>query len=270
METLASTAICGIIHSIIGGQPLLILGVAEPTIIMYTYLYKFAKGREDLGTDLFLAWAGWYVRIFRPFRDVTFLETFLHETVLMVLMVVFLRRVCVWTSLLLCLLAIFDACSIIHKFTRIAGETFGMLITVLFIQEAIKGMMSEFKIPKSEDPDQEKYRFQWLYTNGLLGMIFSFGLLYTSLKSRRARSWRCGSGRIRSFVADYGVPLMVLLWTAASFSIPNRVPSGIPRRLYSPLLWESSSLHHWTVIKVCMFVSIFEYLDFLRFLPWLS
>lgn len=59
VETLASTAICGVIHSVIGGQPMLIVGVAEPTVIMYTYLYSFAKGREDLGGRLYLAWAGW-------------------------------------------------------------------------------------------------------------------------------------------------------------------------------------------------------------------
>lgn len=59
VQTLASTAICGIIHAIIGGQPLLILGVAEPTVIMYTYLYEFAKGKSDLGKELYLAWAGW-------------------------------------------------------------------------------------------------------------------------------------------------------------------------------------------------------------------
>ncbi|KAF4372403.1 hypothetical protein F8388_027076 [Cannabis sativa] len=52
VEALASTPICSIIHSISGGQPLLILGVAEPTVIMYTYLYNFAKGREDLGREL--------------------------------------------------------------------------------------------------------------------------------------------------------------------------------------------------------------------------
>lgn len=56
-ETLLSTAICGVIHSIFGGQPLLILGVAEPTIIMYTYLYDFAKG--SIGKELYLAWAAW-------------------------------------------------------------------------------------------------------------------------------------------------------------------------------------------------------------------
>lgn len=59
VETLASTAICGIIHSILGGQPMLIVGVAEPTVIMYTYLYNFAKGHADLGGRLYLAWAGW-------------------------------------------------------------------------------------------------------------------------------------------------------------------------------------------------------------------
>lgn len=59
MDTLASTAICGVIHSIFGGQPLLILGVAEPTVIMYTYLYNFCKERPDIGKDKFLAWAGW-------------------------------------------------------------------------------------------------------------------------------------------------------------------------------------------------------------------
>jgi len=64
VETLTSTAICGIIHSIFGGQPLLILGVAEPTVIMYTILYQFCTKSPDLGVELFLPWAGWYVSIY--------------------------------------------------------------------------------------------------------------------------------------------------------------------------------------------------------------
>ncbi|KAI3849727.1 hypothetical protein MKW98_026641 [Papaver atlanticum] len=43
------------------------------------------------------------------------------------------ERVCIWTSLVLFLLAIFNAC-IITKFTRIAGELVGMLIAILCIQ----------------------------------------------------------------------------------------------------------------------------------------
>ena len=59
VQTLASTALCGVVHSIVGGQPLLILGVAEPTVLMYTFMFDFAKDRKDLGQKLFLAWTGW-------------------------------------------------------------------------------------------------------------------------------------------------------------------------------------------------------------------
>lgn len=65
--------------------------------------------------------------------------------------------------------------------------------------------------------------------------------------------WGFHAGWFRSFIADYGVPLMVVVWTALSFSVPGKVPSGVPRRLMSPLPWESNSLHHWTVAKVTKF-----------------
>ncbi|AES58965.2 boron transporter-like protein [Medicago truncatula] len=216
VETLTSTAICGIIHSIFGGQPLLIVGIAEPTVIMYTILYSFCTKRPELGAKLFLAWAGW---------------------------------VCVWTSLLLMLLAIFNACSIITRFTRVAEELFAMLITVLFMQQAIEGILSEFKIPKAENPLLEEYKFHWCYTNGLLAIIFSFGLLFTAMVSRSARKWRYLTGCIRGVIADYGVPIMVVCWTALSYTIPSKVPSGVPRRLLCPLPWEPESLYHWTVVK---------------------
>ncbi|GJZ94142.1 retrovirus-related pol polyprotein from transposon TNT 1-94 [Tanacetum coccineum] len=167
VETLTSTAICGIIHAIFGGQPLLILGVAEPTVIMYNYLYTFAKGRPELGKELFLAWAGW---------------------------------VCLWTAVMLCVLAILNACTLITRFTRVAGELFGMLISVLFMQEAVR--------------------------------VLAYG-----------------TGWIRSLIADYGVPLMVVVWTALSYSKPSQLPSQVPRRLFCPLPWDAGSLSHWTVIK---------------------
>ncbi|RCV16019.1 hypothetical protein SEVIR_3G105900v4 [Setaria viridis] len=216
VETLASTAICGIIHSIIGGQPLLIVGVAEPTIIMYTYIYNFAKSQPNLGEKMFLPWAGW---------------------------------VCVWTALMLFLMAMFNVAAILNKFTRFAGELFGMLITILFMQEAVKGMLGEFSAPEGKDQSQPIFQFQWLYVNGLLGVIFSMGVLYTSLASREARLSLYGTGWQRSLIADYGVPLMVILWTALSYSLPSKIPSGVPRRLFTPLPWEPKSLQHWTVAK---------------------
>ncbi|KAH9289308.1 hypothetical protein KI387_033425, partial [Taxus chinensis] len=216
IQTLISTSLCGIIHALIGGQPLLILGVAEPTVLMYTYMYNFAKDRDDLGKRLFLAWAGW---------------------------------ACVWTALLLFVLAIFNACVVIKRFTRVAGELFGMLIAVLFLQQAIKGMVEEFRIPENENPNLEQFNFPWRFSNGLFGIVLSFGLLLTSLKSRRARSFRYGTGWLRSFFADYGVPLMIIVWTAISYTAYDSVPVGIPRRLYSPNPWAPGASSNWRVVK---------------------
>ncbi|GAB2289509.1 Boron transporter 1 [Dionaea muscipula] len=216
VQTLASTALCGVIHSIFGGQPLLILGVAEPTVLMYTFMYNFAKDRKDLGHHLFLAWAAW---------------------------------VCVWTALLLFLLAILGACSIINRFTRLAGELFGLLIAMLFLQQAIRGAVEEFGIPKRENPNQNALLPSWRFGNGMFALVLTFGLLLTSLRSRKARSWRYGTGWLRGFIADYGVPLMVLVWTAVSYIPTHDVPTGIPRRLFSPNPWSPGAYSNWTVIK---------------------
>lgn len=216
VQTLASTAICGVIHSLIGGQPLLILGVAEPTALMYVFFYKFAEGREDLGHHLFLAWTAW---------------------------------ICVWAALMLLILAIFNACALIDRFTRVAEELLELLIAALFIQEGIKGIVHEFHVPKVKDINSRAYQFEWRYSNGLLAVIFAFGLLYTALKSKRARTWWCGTSIIRNFIADFGVPLMVVSWSALSYAVPIGVPSGVPRRLFSPNPWHYEALHFWTITK---------------------
>ncbi|MBA0592543.1 hypothetical protein Gorai_009523 [Gossypium raimondii] len=216
VQTLASTAICGIIHSIIGGQPLLILGVAEPTVIMYTFMFDFVKDRSDLGRDRFLAWTGWWA------------------------------VVCVWTAGLLFLLSILGACSIINRFTRVAGELFGLLIAMLFMQQAIKGLVEEFRIPHNENPNLTQFIPSWRFANGMFALVLSFGLLFTALQSRKARSWRYGTGWLRSFIADYGVPLMVLIWTGVSYIPAGDVPKGIPRRLFSPNPWSPGAYENWT------------------------
>ncbi|GLJ25077.1 hypothetical protein SUGI_0479710 [Cryptomeria japonica] len=216
VQTLASTGLCGIIHSFLGGHPLLILGVAEPTVLMYTFMFNFAKSQENLGSHLFLAWAGW---------------------------------VCVWTSLLLILLAILRACSIINRFTRVAGELFGLLIAMLFMQEAIRGLVNEFRVPDRGNVKLEQFQPSWRFAIGMFAVVLSFGLLFSGLRSRKARSWRYGTGSLRGLIADYGVPLMVIVWTGVSYAPVNHVPSGIPRRLFTPNPWSPNAYANWTVVK---------------------
>ena len=53
--------------------------------------------------------------------------------------------VCVWTAAMLFVLAVLNACTYTDRFTRLSGELFGMLIAVLFMQQAIKGTLKEFR-----------------------------------------------------------------------------------------------------------------------------
>lgn len=101
-----------------------------------------------------------------------------------------------------------------------AGELFGMLIAMLFMQEAIKvrisctqkqscedflvwltfvvtctqGLVDEFRIPSRENASLAEFMPSWRFANGMFALVLSFGLLLTALKSRKARSWRYGSG----------------------------------------------------------------------------
>ncbi|QCD95157.1 elongation factor G [Vigna unguiculata] len=172
VETLASTAICGIIQSIFGGQPMLILGVAEPTVIMYTILYQFCIKSPDLGVEMFLPWAGWdkLIPLYFP----------------------------------------------IYK------------CITLRVQPRIHSYEAMFKV--------------------LNFSCKTWGHLEELCHKNFYRRKESEKGWMRAIVADYGIPLMVLLWTGLSYTVPNKVPSSVPRRLVCPLPWEPASLYHWTVI----------------------
>lgn len=69
-------------------------------------------------------------------------------------------------------------------------------------------------------------------------------LAFLSVKCNISVGW------LRGFIADYGVPFMILVWTAVSYIPVNDVPRGIPRRLFSPNPWSPGAYSNWTVIKV--------------------
>jgi hypothetical protein len=92
-------------QAVLGGQPLLIVGVAEPIVVIWAFLWQFAVSNPALGPQLFHPWTAW---------------------------------VCCWTAVLVLLLALGGACRAIAAFTRFSGEVFGALIAVLFLQVAIK------------------------------------------------------------------------------------------------------------------------------------
>lgn len=60
--------------------------------------------------------------------------------------------------------------------------------------------MDEFRIPAREDPKSIEFIPSWRFSNGMFALVLSFGLLFTALRSRKARSWRYGSGKCYTYV----------------------------------------------------------------------
>lgn len=55
--------------------------------------------------------------------------------------------------------------------------------------------MDEFGVPGRTNPRSAEFQPAWVFANGMFGLVLSSGLLYTGLKSRKARSWRFGAGK---------------------------------------------------------------------------
>lgn len=60
----------------------------------------------------------------------------------------------------------------------------------------LKGLVEEFGVLQSqrEGTNQIALQSSWLFGNGMFALVLSFGLLFTALRSRKARSWRYGAG----------------------------------------------------------------------------
>eukprot|EP00891_Asterochloris_glomerata_P004773 jgi/Astpho2/4773/fgenesh1_pm.00067_%23_74_t len=213
VQVLTATGLCGIIQAIFGGQPLLIVGVAEPIVLVYKFMYDFAIPRASLGRDLFLAWAAW---------------------------------TCVWAALMIFLVAASGACRHIDRFTAFSGELFGMLIAMLFIQQTVEGLKAEFRVATGpgavfgacDEPS-------WRLANGCWSLFIASGVICTTLLMITGRSWRFGGQALRGFLADYGVPLMVVVFSCLAYAVVGSTPSGVPRRMSIPNTWDEKT--NWTV-----------------------
>ena len=103
-----------------------------------------------------------------------------------------------------------------------------------------QGLIAEFKdapTASGDTPPSPPLGSSWLLVNGLFALLLSSGLLLTSLLVLGARRWRLLRGWARTLLADYGVALLVVVWSGLSFALKG-APEGVPRRLSTPNTWQ--------------------------------
>jgi len=209
-HTLLATAAAGVVQAFLGGQPLLVVGVSEPVVLIWAFMAAFCRGR-GLPYLAFAAWASVFAAL--------------------ALAAAALSGLCRRSAALL---------------SRLCCEVFGTVISALFVAGAIKGLVGEFTFvapgdsaaaqqppAQSPTPDEPLLRLLAL-SNGLWAVIVATGVATTALALvDRARRWHAGWPWLRAPLADYGAPIAVALWTAASFAVP-RIDAGgfsVPRRV---------------------------------------
>lgn len=104
MEQILAGGIGGVLFSLFGGQPLIILGATGPMLVFEEILYTFC---ESFGID------------YLPFR----------------------LWIGIWTMLYCFILVITDASAFVRYFTRFTEESFATLIALIFIVEGFKKLV---------------------------------------------------------------------------------------------------------------------------------
>ena len=206
VETLAATGIAGVLQAFFGGQPLLIIGVAEPIVIVYAFMFQAA---QKLGVP-FLPWAAY---------------------------------ACCWASTFLLVLCLANTCDLHTRLhTRFIGELFGMLIATLFLQQAFVGTIGEFSAEDfgsaSEDPEARAWRLFGGAYSSILCLVFVFSCMVLS----GARDWPFLVGKARSLLADYASPVCLVVFTAFTFFVNRHttLPDSVPRRVEMELFPQST------------------------------
>ncbi|NJK33293.1 MAG: HCO3- transporter, partial [Deltaproteobacteria bacterium] len=138
MEMLLATAACGVVYALVAGQPLTILGGTVPLLVFTGILYGVCRryGLPFLST---YAWVG------------------------------------IWASGFTLVLAFAGVSRLIARFTRFTDETFAALISIIFVVEAVRNVLSAFPTRHISDD------------SALLGVILALGTYVVASALARLR-----------------------------------------------------------------------------------
>jgi MFS superfamily sulfate permease-like transporter len=187
-EVLLSTAIGGVAFSIFAGQPLVIVGVTGPIVILTISMFTLS---ESWGIN-FLAFYAWAQ---------------------------------IWAAFMHIIIAMFNLCNLIKYVTNFSCETFGILIATIFIYEGLRGMTEYFKVEGGSEPGSEQgsvARVEPDMAAGYLQIIIAMGTIYLSLIFLNAKNWIVFHNNTRTLLSDYGITLAVCFMTLFAYMGKNR------------------------------------------------
>ncbi|MCR9095325.1 MAG: PTS sugar transporter subunit IIA [bacterium] len=167
MEMIVATAIGGTLYALFSGQPLTILGGTGPMLVFTGMLYELC-GLLELPFLPAYAWVG------------------------------------LWTAAFTILCAVTGASSLIRYCTRFTDEVFALLISLIFINEAVANLADTFSDPRIDD-----YR-------ALLSLVLAVATFWIAITLRNSRRSRYLRWWMRQFMADFGSVIAIATATGVA------------------------------------------------------
>lgn len=179
VETLLASAVAGTLWSLFSGQPLAILGATGPNVIFTGILYSLCV-RYDVPFLPTAAWTG------------------------------------LWAALFMFILAARDASVLIRYFSRFTDEIFAVLISLIFVVQAVEDIGSGFFDPAVADD------------TALLTLLLALGTFAIALSLSRFRRSPYLRAKVREFLSDFGPAIAIVAMSALALALHRVDLAALP------------------------------------------
>ncbi|GCC19281.1 hypothetical protein chiPu_0021799, partial [Chiloscyllium punctatum] len=196
-ELIVSTSATGVVFSLLGAQPLLVIGFTGPLLVFEEAFYKFSKTQNvDYLTGR--VWIGF------------------------------------WLMVIVVITVAFEGSFLVRYISPFTQEIFAFLISVIFIYETFHNLYEVFEenpLLKTYPPFSLRnanltrpllQTDQQMQPNtALLSLVMMVGTFFIAYFMRKFRNSRFLGGNARRIIGDFGVPIAILVMVLVDISITD-------------------------------------------------
>ncbi|XP_056247417.1 anion exchange protein 2a isoform X1 [Seriola aureovittata] len=211
-ELIVATAMQGIVFSVLGAQPLLVIGFSGPLLVFEEAFYTFCKDNEiEYLTGR--VWIGF------------------------------------WLVLIVLLTVAFEGSILVRFVSRFTQEIFSFLISLIFIYETFAKLVKIFQEHPLQNCYHRNSTVSLSLCNytmvtgdpgkvvgepntALLSLVLMAGTYFIAFYLRKFKNSSFFPGRLRRIIGDFGVPIAILIMVLVDWSVEDtytqklNVPSG--------------------------------------------
>ncbi|XP_032385619.1 anion exchange protein 3 isoform X1 [Etheostoma spectabile] len=194
-ELIVSTATLGVIFSLLGGQPLLIIGFSGPLLVFEEAFYKFCQA-QNFEYLTGRVWIGF------------------------------------WLIFIVLVIVAVEGSFLVRYISPFTQEIFAFLISLIFIYETFSKLFKVFKehplmsmYPSDSTPDSELQQADGAILNqpntALMSMVLMMGTFLVAFFLRKFRNSRFLGGKARRIIGDFGIPISILVSVLVDYSVTD-------------------------------------------------